>query len=37
MLNNFNRDKEIGKSAEETVFNILSALGYSCENVAEQK
>lgn len=37
MLNNFNRDKEFGKTAEDLVFNLLSALGYDCENVAEQK
>ena len=37
MLNSFNRDKELGKTAEELVFNLLSSLGYSCENVAEQK
>lgn len=37
MLYNFEFDKKIGKTAEDLVFNLLSALGYTCENVAEQK
>jgi hypothetical protein len=37
MLNSFSSDKKIGKAAEDLVFDLLSSLGYKCENVADQK